>query len=465
MYADGMDLRQLEIIRAIADSGSFTAAGEKLHVSQSAISRQILLLEDELGEPVFHRIGRRIRITPAGESLLQLSHRVFQDLHDTVSGISDKRESLRGTMRLVGGMTVCLYVFPALLAEVRRIHPSLDLKITVGSAERSIAMLRSGAGDLGLLTLPVEAGDLVSVPVLEEELLLITYPAHPLAQKQADHRRDLDKQPFILFETGSITRRLVEEFFTREHIEAADRDGNGERRDHQGDGAPRTRHQHHPVAGRGRRRPDEAAVLQPDCRTLADAADRMAVSEDEPSAADGHRGAPDLRYGAAAPRCRGAAARCRSQRPDCLLAAGQRPQRVGGAMVDLEPVAHFDLDLAVALERIRIARIEAKQVVVARLRVDALDALVEVVLVDDGKAAGLFGEHAQGRLRLPDVVLEVLRVDLLGRCPARRSGRADRSCRTPRWRDCAARVSVVSSATRSASFSVAWLSWVIWNGS
>ena len=75
-----MDLRQLEIIRAIADTGSFTAAGEKLHVSQSAISRQILLLEQELGEPVFYRIGRRIRITPTGDSLLQLSHRVFQDL-------------------------------------------------------------------------------------------------------------------------------------------------------------------------------------------------------------------------------------------------------------------------------------------------------------------------------------------------------------------------------------------------
>ena len=182
-----MDLRQLEIIRAIADTGSFTAAGEKLHVSQSAISRQILLLEEELGEPVFHRIGRRIRITPAGESLLQLSNRVFQDLDETVSAISDKQESLRGTMRLVGGMTVCLYVFPALLAEVRRAHPNLDLKITVGSAERSIAMLRSGAGDLGLITLPVEASDLVSVPVLREELLLVTYPAHPLANKRADY--------------------------------------------------------------------------------------------------------------------------------------------------------------------------------------------------------------------------------------------------------------------------------------
>ena len=215
-----MDLRQLEIIRAIADSGSFTAAGEKLHVSQSAISRQILLLEEELGEAVFHRIGRRIRITPAGESLLQLSHRVFQDLQDTVTAISDTQESLRGTMRLVGGMTVCLYVFPALLAEVRRIHPNLDLKITVGSAERSIAMLRSGGGDLGLLTLPIEAADLVSVPVLQEELLLVTYPTHPLATKRQVQPSELNRQPFILFETGSITRRLVEEFFTRERIEA-----------------------------------------------------------------------------------------------------------------------------------------------------------------------------------------------------------------------------------------------------
>ena len=155
----------------------------------------------------------------AGESLLQLSHRVFQDLQETVSSISDKRESLSGTMRLVGGMTVCLYVFPALLAEVRRVHPHLDLKVTVGSAERSIAMLRSGLGDLGMITLPVEATDLVSVPVLEEELLLITYPAHPLAKKKSIAPADLDKQDFVLFETGSITRRLVESFFTRERVE------------------------------------------------------------------------------------------------------------------------------------------------------------------------------------------------------------------------------------------------------
>ena len=215
-----MDLRQLEVIRAIAETGSFTAAGHRLHVSQSAISRQVILLEEELGEAVFHRVGRKVRITPAGESLLRLSHRVFQDLQDTVAAIGETRESLRGTIRLVGGMTVCLYVFPSLLAEVRRIHPNLDLKVTVGSAERSIAVLRAGAADLGLVTLPADATDFVSVPLFEEELLLITYPAHPLARKTQISAADLDKQPFILFESGSITRRLVEEFFTRQQIES-----------------------------------------------------------------------------------------------------------------------------------------------------------------------------------------------------------------------------------------------------
>jgi len=213
-----MDLRQLEIIRAIAETGSFTAAGDKLHVSQSAISRQILILEDELGEPVFHRIGRRIRITPAGESLLQLGHRVFRDLQDTVSAISDTREALRGSIGLVGGMTVCLYVFPTLLAEVRRIHPNVDMRVTVGSTQRSVEMLRSGSGDLGLLTLPIEASDLVSVPLLTEELLLATYPSHPLAAQKQIVPADLEGQPFVLFETGSITRRIVEEFFAREGI-------------------------------------------------------------------------------------------------------------------------------------------------------------------------------------------------------------------------------------------------------
>ncbi|HQZ86922.1 MAG: LysR family transcriptional regulator [Acidobacteria bacterium] len=214
-----MDLRQLEIIRAIAETGSFTAAGHKLHVSQSAISRQILLLEDELKEPVFLRIGRRIRITPTGEALLQLSHRVFQDLRDTTAGIADSQESLRGTVRLLGGMTVCLYVFPSLMTELKRQHPEVDLKVMTGSSERCLQHLRSGTGDLALLTLPVDQPDLDTVPVLQEELLLVTAAKHPLSRKRKVLAADLQRQPFVLFEQGSNTRRAIDEFFLSARIE------------------------------------------------------------------------------------------------------------------------------------------------------------------------------------------------------------------------------------------------------
>jgi DNA-binding transcriptional LysR family regulator len=188
-------------------------------VSQSAISRQILLLEDELKEPVFLRVGRRIRITPAGESLLQLSHRVFQDLKDTIAGITDSQESLRGTVRLLGGMTVCLYVFPPLLQELKRQHPEIDLKLVAGSSERCLAQLRAGAGDLALLTLPIDQPDLVTVPVLQEELLVVTPAKHPLSKKRKILPTHLVGEPFVLFESGSNTRRAVDEFFMTARIE------------------------------------------------------------------------------------------------------------------------------------------------------------------------------------------------------------------------------------------------------
>ena len=280
-----MDLRQLEIIRAIAETGSFTAAGHKLHVSQSAISRQILLLEEELKEPVFLRVGRRIRITPAGESLLQLSHRVFQDLKDTIAGITDSQESLRGQIRLLGGMTVCLYVFPPLLTELKRQHPEIDLKLVTGSSERCIQHLRAGTGDLALLTLPVDQPDMVTVPVMQEELMLVTAAKHPLSRKRKILPQDLVRQPFVLFESGSNTRRVVDEFFMTVAHRAADRDGDRERRDHQGDGAQRHRHQHHPVPGGLARCVERPPVLRAHRRPVAGPRDRVGLSEDEPDAA------------------------------------------------------------------------------------------------------------------------------------------------------------------------------------
>src|SRR2546429_9185783 len=102
-----MDLRQLEILQAIAETGSFTACGRKLHVSQSAISRQIALLEDALGEPLFLRVGRQVRMTPAAESLVKLGLLVLLDVRDTVASVTDRTRELPGTLHLSVGLTAC----------------------------------------------------------------------------------------------------------------------------------------------------------------------------------------------------------------------------------------------------------------------------------------------------------------------------------------------------------------------
>ena len=213
-----MDLRQLEILRAVAESGSFTKAGERLHLSQSAVSRQILLLEDELKEQMFLRVGRNIRITPAGTTILRLSERLFDDIDQTRASILETQQNVTGTLRLVGGMTVCLYVFPTLLKAYRRAHPNVEVKVSSGATPRLIRQLRNGTADLGLLTLPVDDPTLVSVPVMREELLLTTAPLHPLARKKQITSQDLVGQPFVLFEPGSNSRRTIDDFFLREQI-------------------------------------------------------------------------------------------------------------------------------------------------------------------------------------------------------------------------------------------------------
>ena len=213
-----MDLRQLEIVRTVAELGSFTAAARLMNVSQSAVSRQVLLLEEELGEPLFLRLGRKVRLTSAGGALLDLSRRVLSDVRDTTASIVEQQQQLAGTLHLGGGMTVCLHVFPALLKEFRKRHPRVEIKLTTGATPQLLERLRSGALDVGLLTLPVDGPDLVQVPVMREELLLVMPPSHKLAKLRRIAPADLVGQPWVLFERGSSSRRVIDEMLQREGI-------------------------------------------------------------------------------------------------------------------------------------------------------------------------------------------------------------------------------------------------------
>lgn len=207
-----MDVRQLEMFRAVAEEGSFTRAAERLHVSQSAVSRQVQLLEDELGGRLLHR-GKRALPTPPGELLLRLAQRVQRDMQEVVGQISDTQELKRGTLTLAGGMTVCMHILPPLLKKYRRQFPGIELRVLSVSSETTLRLLRAHEVDLALLTLPVTGPDLEVVPVLKEEMVAVMAPGHPLAKQRTVDPQTLARFPLILYERGSNSRRLQEGVF------------------------------------------------------------------------------------------------------------------------------------------------------------------------------------------------------------------------------------------------------------
>jgi len=213
-----MDIRQLDMFRAVAEEGSFTRAAERLHVSQSAISRQVKLLEDELGGMLLHRGARRVALTHPGELLLKMANRVSRDIQEVVSQISETHALTRGTLTLAGGMTVCMYILPRLLKKYRSLHKKVDLRVVSSSAESLLRMLRSHEVDLALMTLPIVAKDLEVVPVLREEMVVVTAPGHPLHRRRAVEPKDLGRFPMILYEAGSNTRKVQDQLLLEEQV-------------------------------------------------------------------------------------------------------------------------------------------------------------------------------------------------------------------------------------------------------
>jgi DNA-binding transcriptional LysR family regulator len=216
----GMDVRQLEMFRAVAEEGGFTRAAQRLQVSQSAVSRQVKLLEDELGAQLLHRTGKGVTVTGQGELLLKAAHRIHRDIQDVAWQISETQKLQRGMLSLGGGMTVCMYVLPKLLKKFRSLYKDVELRVTSGTSEAILRLVRNHQVDLGLLTLPIVATDLEVHPVLKEEMVVVTAPRHPLSRERAVDPRSLGRYPLILFERGSNTRKMLDEFFLEQEIPA-----------------------------------------------------------------------------------------------------------------------------------------------------------------------------------------------------------------------------------------------------
>lgn len=211
-----MDFRQLEMFQAVADNLSFTVAGQKLFVAQSAVSRKIRLLEEELGEKLFKRVNRRILLTPAGEVMLRYTRRVFQELRNASSEVSDLAKLNRGTIRIGSGMTACMYILPPIIEKFQARFPKIEIQVTTGTAETLIPQIRNSSLDVGVLTLPTNSPDLEVIPFTTEEMVIVCSPKHRvLSKRKSILAADLKVYPMIFFNHGTATRRLIDDYFER----------------------------------------------------------------------------------------------------------------------------------------------------------------------------------------------------------------------------------------------------------
>lgn len=211
-----MDFRQLEMLLAVAENQSFTLAGQQLHVSQSAISRKIGILEGELGIELFKRVNKRVYVTNAGETLVRCARRVFQDISHTSMEISELAQLRGGHVRIASGMTACIFLLPPLLEKFKAKYPQLEVEIVTGPTELLLSQVLNSSIDLGVFTLPVESPALEVIPFCDDEMVVVTSAKHAeFAKRKTIRASELAGQPLITFAKGSYTRKVLEEFFTK----------------------------------------------------------------------------------------------------------------------------------------------------------------------------------------------------------------------------------------------------------
>jgi len=201
---------------AVAENSSFTRAGQHLHVAQSAISRKVKLLEHELGEQMFKRVNKKVFLNPAGKVMLRYSNRIFQELRNASLEIADLKQLNQGLLRIGSGMTACMYLLPPVIEKFQTLFPKVDIQVQTGPAEMLLPKVRDGSIDIGLVTLPVNFPDLEIVPCAREEMVVVASPRHrKLARRRTIRAAELSSLRMILFNTGTATRVLIDEYFRR----------------------------------------------------------------------------------------------------------------------------------------------------------------------------------------------------------------------------------------------------------
>lgn len=205
-----LTLHQLRTFRAVAEQLSFSAAAHELSISQPSVSYQVKELEAVLGLPLLDRLGKRVRLTEAGQVLYEYARRTLALLDEAALVMEQMRGIERGTLRVGASTTVGIYVVPLALGAYKKRHPNLAVALEIGSRDVLQDRLKHGALDLAVLSPPFADPDLVSTPFMDDELVMVVPAGHPLAGRTGLTLRDFAGESFLMREVGSGTRLAVE---------------------------------------------------------------------------------------------------------------------------------------------------------------------------------------------------------------------------------------------------------------
>ncbi|HEY9401390.1 MAG TPA: LysR family transcriptional regulator [Pyrinomonadaceae bacterium] len=209
-----MEIRQLRALAAIAETGTFTAAAARVHVTQAAISMQIRQLELETSTLLFVRTPRRCVLTHAGEMLLERARRILREHDAALAELGELSGTTHGRLRL--GSASAMFSsdqLPLILKELRARAEHVEVTVTSGTSEALVRQITAGELDIAFISLPVEARGVQTESLLQDELIAIAHPDHPLAHKRVISAFELAGQKLILGERGGNTRRLIDGFF------------------------------------------------------------------------------------------------------------------------------------------------------------------------------------------------------------------------------------------------------------
>ena len=211
-----MDIRQLRAFTAIAETGTFTAAAERVHVTQAAISMQIRQLETETGVRLFVRAPRRVLLTEAGEKLLERARLILREhdaaLHElaALTGADKGRLRIGSASAMVSGDPL-----PHILKKLKAAHPGVEASVISGTSEDLVQRLMNGEIDAAFVSLPVEARGVQTELLNEDYLVAVASPRHKLAKQKVVSAYALASEKLILGERGGNTRRLIDQFFAQ----------------------------------------------------------------------------------------------------------------------------------------------------------------------------------------------------------------------------------------------------------